>query len=452
MRLARIAAVVLTFGSFSAPTARAEEPSAQELQQLYDTVERLEKRIVELESAKAQNPPQVSVGPNAGEWAERVRISGSAALTQLDGGDYGVYENGSTQVWDARMFLDADLASDVDLAGATLFRDAAFSFEWNLVRLGYQPNEVGSMYVSLRGLGGMEWANLDFGRFQLPFGENYLRFGKGYWTDPFIALTAPPPWFWDEGLKIWGKFANDKLGYVVSLTDGEGGFNTERNSSKQVTLKLSYDPTEWLHLSASALRSGTLGSESSPANGSLWLGETFPTAFGLRTSVPSFDHGVELADGPNELSDVQVIGGDVIFRSEDARLWLSGGKTWIDSHGPRVYDRDLYYWLGELTYQLRGISPVLAPLYLALRANGLGTYDKNKGYVLDFRYRNSLGFNMKELDAYALALGLPVGNNLVLKLEYVFQNIALVRGVDDPEIRENADHADFFGVEVGVHF
>jgi hypothetical protein len=451
MKLARITAALLWLGALS---ARADETANAELDQLYDTVERLERRIAELETAKAtEGTPSVSVGgPHAGEWAERVRLSGSAALTQLDGGNYGLYQDGSTEIWDARFFVDADLASDVEMGGATLFRDAGFSFEWNLVRLGYEANEVGSMFVGLRGLGGAEWANLEFGRFQLPFGENYLRFSKGYWSDPFIALTAPPPWFWDEGVKLWGKFLNGKLGYVASLTDGEGGFNTEKNGSKQVSLKLSYDPTEWLHFSASVLRSGNIGGEGSPAVASLWLGEMFPTAFGLWTSVPSYDHGQILADGPSELSDVNVAGGDVIFRFENTRLWLSGGKTWIDSKGSHVYDRDLVYWLAELTYQLRGIAPVLAPMYVAVRANGLGTYDDDEGYLLDFRYGDTLGFNMRALDAYALALGLPVGDHVVMKIQYVIQNIDLVRGVSDEEIRENAAHPSFFGVEVGVHF
>jgi hypothetical protein len=452
MRLSRAMTAALALAALAFADARADDAASRELEQLYDTVARLERRIVELEGTKTSTAPHVSVGPHAGEWAERVRLSGSAAIAQLDGGQDGLYENGTAQVWDARFFIDADLASDVEMAGATLFRDAGFSFEWNLVRLGSEANEVGNMHVSLRGLGGAEWANLEFGRFQLPFGENYLRFSKGYWSDPFIALSAPPPWFWDEGVKLWGKFANGKLGYVASLTDGEGGFNTEKNGSKQLTLKLSYDPAEWLHVSASALRSGKLGSAGSPAVGSLWLGEMFPTAMGLWTSVPIWDHGAEIADGPNELSDVNVLGGDVIFRSSDARLWLSGGKTWIDSKGPRVYDRDVFYWLAELTYQLRGLSPLLAPMYVAVRANGLGTYDEDEGYLLDFRYGDTVGFNMRALDAYALALGLPVGDHVVMKVQYVIQNIELVRGVTDPDVRDAAEHGDFLGVEVGVHF
>jgi hypothetical protein len=91
-------------------------------------------------------------------------------------------------------------------------------------------------------------------------------------------------------------------------------------------------------------------------------------------------------------------------------------------------------------------------MYLALRANGLGTYDNDEGYLLDFRYDDTLGYNMRALDAYAIALGLPLGERIVLKAQYALQNIALVHGIDDEEILENGDDANFFGMEIGVEF
>jgi hypothetical protein len=425
-----------------------DTPSSEELERLYETVEKLEQRIGELENAKSAGPAH---GGSA-DWSERIRLSGSAELDYLQGqGDYSLYDEGSTQIYDARVFLDADLGSDMRVGETTVIRDAGFAFEWNLVRLGSTQNNVGDLYVDLRGLLAQDWLNLEVGRFQIPFGENYLRFGRGRASDPFIALSASPPWFWDEGVKLWGKSSNGRFGYVASVTDGEGGINLENNSSKQVTLKLSFDPSEWLHLSASALRTGTLGSDDSPAYASLWLGEAFPRAFGAGSSALSFDHGVALADGPDELRNVVVLGGDAIVNLPGARLWLSGGKASIESHGSSVYDRDLLYWLAELVVQLRTISPALDPIYLALRANGLGTYDDDEGYLLDFRYRD-VGYNMDALDAYAIALGLPLGSNIVLKAQYTIQSIGLVRGIDDPEIREAADDANFFGMEIGVHF
>lgn len=440
---------------FLGRAVRAEDPnpSSAELESLYETVGQLEKRIAELETSK---PARAGGGGGGGaEWPERLRFSGSADLNYLqgDGNDeYGLYQESSTQIYDARVFLDANLGSDARVGDVVVYRDAGFTFEWNIVRLGYAQNNIGDLYGDLRGLLGREWLNMEIGRFQIPYGENYLRFGRGRPDDPFIALTASPPWFWDEGVKLWGKTPDGHFGYVASVTDGEGGLNRERNDSKQVTLKLTWDPSEWLHLSASALRSGTLGSDDSPAFASLWLGEAIPAAFGSDTSVPSFDHGEEIAPGPNKLRGVVVVGGDAIFHFPDTRLWLAAGNASIDSHGPSVYDRDLLYWLAELTLQLRMISPALAPMYLALRANGLGTYDNDEGYLLDFRYEDTLGYNMRALDAYSVALGLPLGERIVLKAQYALQNVALVHGIDDEEVLENGDDANFFGMEIGVRF
>jgi hypothetical protein len=59
---------------------------------------------------------------------------------------------------------------------------------------------------------------------------------------------------------------------------------------------------------------------------------------------------------------------------------------------------------------------------------------------------------MRALDAYALALGLPLGSHMVLKAQYAIQNMDLVRGITDEDMRDAADDADFFGMEIGVHF
>ena len=92
--------------------ARADEtPTQQELDALYETVGRLEHRINELEAERAPGG-----GGSGGrvDWSERIRLSGSAELDYLQGSgaDYGLYEEGSTQIYDTRVFLDADLGSD----------------------------------------------------------------------------------------------------------------------------------------------------------------------------------------------------------------------------------------------------------------------------------------------------------------------------------------------------
>jgi hypothetical protein len=380
-----------------------------------------------------------------------VRISGSSSLDYLSGGSYGLYDHGTMKVWDTRFFLDADLARDVKVGDTVAFRDAGFTFEWNLVRLGYLANNLGDVYVDFRKLADQSWLNFQAGRFQIPFGENYLRFGRGLQNDPFVALSAPPPWFWDEGVKLWGTAMEGKLGYALSVTDGEGGLNNATNGSQQVSLKLAADPTEWLHLSVSGLRSGVLGTNSSPAVAALWLGEMIPSAFGLMSGTQNFQGGVPVPDGPNKLQDMTVIGGDVIFKLPDTRLWLSYGDARLNSAHGSFYDRSLIYWLAELVFQLHALSPRLGESYLALRGSGIGTYSDSRGYLYDFRYGN-VGYNMSSFDTFAIALGVPVGDHVLMKVQYAIQKIGLVRGVTDDGIKDAADDANFFGAEIGVHF
>jgi hypothetical protein len=437
--------------AFAGAPARAADPDPRdaELAALHEAVGKLEERIDQLESQKSSSGST----SGAGGWAERVRISGSSDLTWLHGSEYGTFHHSGASVYDLRLFLDADLARDVTLGETKLLRDAAFGFEWNVTRNGVLFNNLGEVYVDLRGLGNQDWLNMQFGRFQIPFGENYLRFSRGHSSDPFIALSAPPPWFWDEGVKVWGKFFEGKAGYTFSVTDGESALNGLANGSQQVSLKLAADPWEWLHLSVSGLRSGTIGSDTSPAFASLWLGELIPRAFGATFGPPvqAFDHGQPIPGGPNKLNGIRVLGGDAIFNFSDTRLWLSYGDAQIDSSGGSLYDRNLIYWLAEAMFQLRMISPRLAPAYFAFRASGLGTYNDNEGYLLDYR-DGAIGYNMSELDSYALVLGIPLGDFITLKTQYTFQRIALVHGITNPDIKEAAKNPDFFGMELSVHF
>jgi hypothetical protein len=119
--LAAFAGFCLAWGG--AP-ARADDPDPREaeLDKLYQTVEKLEKRIDDLEASKAQGYGPTAGGGSAsgeaGSWADRVRLSGSAALDYLGGGGgggYGLYDHGSASVYDARLFVDADLARDIEL-------------------------------------------------------------------------------------------------------------------------------------------------------------------------------------------------------------------------------------------------------------------------------------------------------------------------------------------------
>ena len=129
----------------------------------------------------------------------------------------------------------------------------------------------------------------------------------------------------------------------------------------------------------------------------------------------------------------------------------AGGQYHIESQGSGPYDRDLYYWIAEVVAEGRLVSRALDPLYLALRANGLTTGDGGRGYLLDFRHSESLGYNMRDLNELSAALGVRIGPYVRLRGEYAFQDVNLVRGVTS-DIRSQIDDEHWFAFDVGIAF
>ena len=432
----------------AAAAARAEDAPTSEA----DRIEQLERRVGELEQAESES--ESGVAPSAAwlpEWTQRVRLGGTASVGYFERGELPE-ESDAFQVWDARLFVDAELAEHVELGGATAIRNIGATFEWNIVRMSELDNDVGELYVDFQGIGDSSWFNTQVGRFQIPVGEAYLRYSKGTFDNPFISQPVGGPWWWDEGLKFYGHDASSRFGYVASVSSGDTNFNDDANHDPQGTLKLYTDPWPWLHLSVSGLVSGEIGHENEPAPGALWLGETWAMAIGAFNDVPNFIDGVPTPDGPNQIDRTWFVGGDVIVKPLDGRLrlWLGGGRFDIDASGSGPYDRSLYYWIAEVVAEGALVSPTLQPLYLALRANGLTTGDSDRGYLLDWRYWDVAGFNMRDENELSAALGVRIGRHVKLRGEYGFRDVDLVHGAGAALPAIDDEH--WFGLDVGVAF
>jgi hypothetical protein len=421
--------------------ARADEAA------LMDRIEQLELRIDDLEADKARS----ASGASGGGWEKRVRLSGSAN-TGFYGGNLEPFAfDDAFKVWDLRLFVDADLGRAVQLGETEVFRNIAFFFEWNLVRLNELENDVGELYVDFQGFLEQDWLNFQVGRFQIPVGEAYLRYSRGYSQNPFVTNPVGGPWWWDEGIRFYGSADGGRYGYVASVTNGDTPFNYTTGSGHQGTLKLFWRPLEWLYMSVSGLRSGELGGDEGPASASLWLGESWGRVFGSSTTVPSFQDGVIVPPGPATFHDSWLAAADTVIELEDKfRMWLAYGHSQLDSDAPG-YDRSLHYWIAELILKGAWLTEDLRPFYLGLRANALDTFDDGDGYALDARLRSTLGYNIESLTAYSLVLGWNLTSNVRLRAEYTRLDIDLVRGVTDA-IRHAGSDADLYGVEVGVAF
>jgi hypothetical protein len=438
--LIRIAAASLAL----AGPAVAQDDSAQQ-------IEDLARRVEELEAQSAADGARNQAGAMLADWARRVRVGGSANTGWYGGQQDSPFHNDNFEIWDARFFVDAELGEGVRVFDTQLVRNVGFSFEWDLVRLGRLGNNVGELYTDFQGIGGSSWASVQVGRFQLPVGESYLLYSKGYRNNPFITNVVGGPWYWDEGLKFYGADEKNRGGYVASIANGESSFNTDLNSDYLYTMKLFANPTDWLHVSVSGLYQGKVGSKGSAGASSLWLGESWARAFGSSSSVANTNHGVLVSDGPNQIDQTHYIGADAIFeRPDQVRLWLGYGTWSIDQDGG-TYDRRLHYWVAELLLYGGLVAPELKDFYLGFRAHGLGTYDEDEGYLLDFRYSGSLGYNMEAIDAYSTVIGWKMLEWVTLRTEYTHAEIDLVKGVDSA-IRGASKPIDSWGVEVGIAF
>lgn len=451
---------LLALLALGAPARSAADDAA-----LLEHVLGLEARVAELEAhqdelqaALDQRSPAapaseaLPAGGAAREWSDRIRLSGSASTGWIDGEAQGVYPDGTFQIWDARLFLEADLASDVRSNGHVLVRDASLMFEWDLVRVGSLQNTVGELYLDLQGIADSGWLNAQLGRFQIPVGEGYLRYSQGYAQSPFLTNPIGAPWWWDEGIRLYGSSVGERFGYVASLTGGETPLNKDADSDTQQTLKLFANPTDWLHVSLSGAHAGKVGSTSSAGMGGIWFGEAWGRAFGSGATLANYQDGVAVPDGPNVLEESWLLGGDVILDYQDlARLWLGYGHYDIDSQGASAYDRELQYWIAELLLEGRLLSARLEPVYLGLRGSGLGTFDRDAGYLLDSRYAPTLGYNMSEYEAWSGVFGYRLAPGVTLRLEYTRSGVELVRGVTAP-IHDAAGDVDFISTDVRLAF
>jgi hypothetical protein len=381
-------------------------------------------------------------------WADRVRLSGSADLGFFGGGSESVQSDDGAKIWDARLFVDAELGEDIALGTTPVVRNLGFTFEWNIVRNGSTTNDVGLAYLDFEGLVEQSWLNLRVGRFQIPFGEAYKLYSKGYAKRSFVSQPIGGPWWWDEGALLHGATPNGRLGYLASATNGDSDFN-DVGGGIQLTLKLWAQPLDWLYVSASSLWSDEL----EMVDGALWLGETWARSFGSGgPPIPNVVDGVSVPDDPDGLADTWAIAADIILTPiEGVRIWLAGGRYQIDSKGASFYDRDLWYWITELEIGGELFSPALHPLYFGVRVDGLGTWDDDRGYLLDVRYTGDFGYNMEKIVAYTAVAGWHFGDYVTLRAEYSHRDVDLVRGAA-PLVPGKTGNEDVYAVEFGLHF
>jgi hypothetical protein len=373
-----------------------------ELQAQQKTIDALNARLAGIDQAAARqeqelqglrdrldSPPAAS--PAAAAPTDReIRISGEAGLGLFNSGVRGQYPNAEFRLDEARVFIDAAvwknayLFSEIDLRTREATDDNVYA---------------GELYAGFENIAG-QWGaddllNLRVGRFYIPFGEEYQK--RMVLDDPLISHSVSDLWGLDQGIEAYGKKGD--LSYVIAVQNGGNNSLHDFNSDKSLTGRIGYDPAAWLHLSASAMRTGRLNSAGDQLS-ALWFGNGFLRMLGPGTASSVFNATLAELDG-----SVHWDGGS---------LGAAGGLlNYGDSSRTSNDSRRLTYYYLESTQQLVGqllaaarLSHISAPRGFPLV--GQGSFGAN------------LFGNQPTASLTRLSVGLDYrfGPPLLLKLEY----------------------------------
>jgi uncharacterized coiled-coil protein SlyX len=383
-----------------------QERALQSLQERADAV------------AAPDRPVPVESSPD-----HEVRIGGESGLGFFKSGSEGQFPNSEFRVDDTTITVEAPV-----------WKDVYFFTELKLLtREASAANfEFGELYVEFEGLG-EGWGrpdslNLRAGSINIPFGEEYQL--RGPMENPLISHSLSDIWGPDEGVEVYGKLGS--WSYVVAVQNGGISQLHDFNSDKSLTARLGWDPVNWLHLSASAMRTGDLATVSPVTTmgdslSALWFANGFIRALGPASRTPTF-----WAD---------LYEADAVARWQGGHLSGALGDVRFDDSDPLVNDsRRMRYGY------LEAMQSVTDKLYGAARFSGInapGGYPlAGLGSMGEYFFRPSL---TEELRRLSLGFGYRIGPPLVLKLEYSWEWGRTTTGDDRGD-------EDFLGAEIGLKF
>lgn len=389
------------------------ESLSSKVNKIEQTDRQRSREMEQLESeAKDSSGPAKGAG-NFGSGKVSLSAEGGAAF--FNTGKEGAFPNSEFRVDEARLFVEAQVLENV-----------YFFSEINLMTREAEDLSVqlGEAYVDFENVSQLwnmdRMLNIRLGRMYIPFGEEYL---SRYAIDnPLISHSLPDIWGVDEGIELYGKLG--KFGYALAVQNGGPSGVRDFNGDKSVSGRLSYDPNQWLHLSASGLRTGDL---QKPGDywSELWFGNNWFFPFGSTTANV---YHANLAEG------------DIELRLPHGHLAAFGGYVRYDDNDPQRIDRrDIFY------YSVEGVHDITHKLYGAVRFSQI-LVDKGLPIVGNGDLNTFLfGPPTTEIWRLSLGLGYRWSPNLIFKGEYSFERGKQVNG-------DHREHEDLFALEAAFRF
>ena len=401
----------------------------QQMRRQQELIDELNRKVTKLQAsedqrksdhdsseAKAEDGADARSRSSSGLSLGKVHIGGEGAVGLFHSQPQGQFPNAEFRVDEAKLFVEAPIWSEI-----------YFFSEINVfTREQGGPNlQAGELYLDAENLSRL-WGkdrqlNLRVGRFDIPFGEEYL--SRDAIDNPLVSHSLMDLWGVDEGVELYGSF--NQFSYVAAVQNGGHDSLRDYNGDKSVAVRLGLDPTSWLHLSVSGMRTGELDVQNDGVS-ELWIGP------GLVYSLGSANTTV---------FEANVLQGDVHLKFTGTTVKASGGVLQYDDDDPLANNRrEVYYYFVE------GVQKLYRGLYGAARWSQIFS---NEGFPVagngdagTYAFGNHLAKNLWLL---SLGLGYRCSAQLVLKAEYSFQ-----RGEDiDGAKRE---HEDLFAATAAFAF
>lgn len=396
----------------------AQEQQAQiaELQRRLESRETEDQRqtqaIQELQDTAFDASPASNSRPDS-----RIIVSGEAGLAFFAGEKNTKFPNEEFRVDDARLFLEAELAQGIYLvSGLELFRRES----------GNDAVEVGNLFVDFENVLGLEGEldhlyNLRLGRFDIPFGHEYLN--RYVMENPLISHSVSDLWGIDQGLGLYGDF--DRFSYALAVQNGNGSLLRDFDPDKSITARFGYQATDDLSLSVSWMRTGDLNAERNQKS-EIWIGDVVFRSIG---SPQTTRFHAELA---------QV---DFSYSWRGGQLLGSYGQADYGDNDPLGDNRRDFEF-----FHLEARQNLTDRLYAAARYSEM-TIDG--GYPITGNGARSIylsgGLLTEQLERLSLGFGYWVKDDVVMKMEYSFEDGEMVDGTS----REDTDQ---LAAELGVRF
>lgn len=335
-----------------------------------------------------------SSGSNRNESTQKIRLSGEVAFAFFRSGADGQYPNSEFRVDEAKIFIEAQVARNTFLVGGLELTTREANDEYF---------HVGELYADVEQVLRVDRdavLNLRVGRFAIPFGEEYQT--RNPLSNCLISHSVTDLWGIDEGIMLYG--TRGRINYNLAVQNGGHKTLRDFNSDKSVTARLSIDPTPRVHLSASAMRTGSINATDDRFS-ELWIANGFFRALSPGNNTTTFSA---------DLAEI-----DVSWRWPTGTVKGSAGWISFDDNSTTTDNsRRIDYYSLEASQQIFGdfsgairVSEIHVPNGFPLGGQGnTGTYFFSPGAPLT-----------TDLRRLSIGLFYKFSRPLILKAEYSWE-------------------------------